>query len=71
MYSTPHAAVVSLSTRSSKDRGLLATISNACAMAAMGIASLVLPFFLRLLFVYDMNPAAGTPVYNEAGVIEY
>ena len=71
MYSTPHAAVVSLSTRNSKDRGLLATISNACAMAAMGIASMVLPFFLRLLFVYDMNPAAGTPVYNEAGAIEY
>ncbi len=71
MYSTPHAAVVSLSTRSSKDRGLLATISNACAMAAMGIASMVLPFFLRLLFVYDMNPAAGTPVVNGAGVIEY
>lgn len=60
MYSTPHAAVVSLSTRNSKDRGLLATISNACAMAAMGIASMVLPFFLRMLFVYDMNPASGS-----------
>ncbi|MBQ8095249.1 MAG: MFS transporter [Clostridia bacterium] len=71
MYSTPHAAVVSLSTRNSKDRGLLATISNACAMAAMGIASMVLPFFLRLLFVYDMNPAAGTPVMNAAGAVEY
>lgn len=71
MYSTPHAAVVGLSTRNSKDRGLLATISNACAMAAMGIASMVLPFFLRLLFVYDMNPAAGTPVYNDTGAIEY
>lgn len=71
MYSAPHAALVSLSTRDSKDRGLLATISNACAMGAMGIASMVLPFFLRLLFVYDMNPEAGTPVTNEAGVIEY
>ena len=71
MYSAPHAAIVGLSTRDSKDRGLLATISNACAMAAMGIASMVLPFFLRLLFVYDMDPAAGTPVYNDAGVIEY
>ena len=71
MYSAPHAAIVSLSTRESKDRGLLATISNACAMAAMGIASMVLPFFLRLLFVYDMNPASGTPVTNDAGTIEY
>ena len=29
MYYTPHAALVGLSTRNSKDRGLLATISNA------------------------------------------
>ena len=71
MYTTPHAALVSLSTRNSKDRSLLATISNACALGAMGIASMVLPFFLRLLFVYDMNPAEGTPVTNSAGVIEY
>ena len=71
MYSTPHAAIVGLSTRNSKDRGLLATISMACAMAAMGIASMVLPFFLRLLFVYDMNPANGTPVLNDAGAVEY
>ena len=71
MYTTPHAALVGLSTRDSKSRSLLATISNACALGAMGIASMVLPFFLRLLFVYDMNPASGTPVYNDAGAIEY
>lgn len=71
MYSTPHAALVSLSTRNSKDRSLLATISNACALGAMGISSMVLPFFLRLLFVYDMNPESGTPVTNAAGIIEY
>ena len=70
MYSTPHAALVSLSTRNSKDRNLLATISNATALAAMGIVSMILPFFLRLLFVYDMS-GTGTPVYNEAGTIEY
>lgn len=70
MYSTPHAAIVSLSTRDSKDRSLLATISNATALAAMGIVSMILPFFLRLLFVYDMS-GNGTPVYNDAGAIEY
>ena len=31
---------------------------------------MILPFFLRLLFVYDMS-GTGTPVYNEAGTIEY
>ena len=71
MYGAPHAALVSLSTRDSKDRSLLATISNACALGAMGIASMVLPFFLRLLFVYDMNPEAGEAVLGEGGEVLY
>ena len=70
MYFTPHAALVSLSTRNSKDRSLLATISNAAALVSMGIVSMILPFFLRELFVYDMS-GAGTPVLNESGVTEY
>ena len=70
MYYTPHAALVSLSTRNSKDRGLLATISNATMLAAMGLSSMILPFFLNLLFVYDMS-GKGTPVTNEAGKIQY
>lgn len=69
-YSTPHAALVSLSTRDSGDRSLLATICNATALAAIGIASMVLPFFLRLLFVYDMS-GSGAPVYDEAGTVLY
>lgn len=70
MYYTPHAALVSLSTRNSQDRSLLATISNATALAAMGLSSMILPFFLNLLFVYDMS-GTGTPVTNDAGVIQY
>ena len=70
MYYTPHAALVSLSTRNSKDRGLLATISNATMLAAMGLSSMILPFFLKLLFVYDMS-GSGTPVTNDAGVVQY
>ncbi len=70
MYYTPHAALVSLSTRNSKDRGLLATISNATMLAAIGLASMILPFFLNLLFVYDMS-GKGTPVTNDAGKILY
>lgn len=70
MYYTPHAALVSLSTRNSKDRGLLATISNATMLAAIGLASMILPFFLNLLFVYDMS-GSGTPVTSEAGKILY
>ncbi|MBQ7485751.1 MAG: MFS transporter [Oscillospiraceae bacterium] len=70
MYYTPHAALVSLSTRNGKDRGLLATISNATMLAAMGLSSMILPFFLNLLFVYDMS-GKGTAVTNSAGVIQY
>ena len=60
-YYTSHAALVNLSTRNSKSRSLLATISNATTLAAMGLTNMVLPFFLNLLFVplegggYDMS----------------
>lgn len=69
-YYTPHAALVSLSTRNSKDRSLLATISNATMLAAMGLVSMVLPFFLGLLFKYETDPLkiaqlGGIPVFQE------
>ena len=70
MYYTPHAALVNLSTRNSKDRSLLATLSNATALAAMGVSTMIMPFFLSLLFVYDMS-GTGTPVLNDAGVVQY
>ena len=69
-YYTPHAALVSLSTRNSKDRSLFATISNATALAAMGLSSMILPFFLGMLFVYQLDPAQlpadALPVLDEA-----
>ena len=51
MYYTSHASLVNLSTRSSKDRSLLATIANATSLSAMGLSSMILPFFNGLLFV--------------------
>lgn len=53
-YYTPHSSLVTLSTRNSTDRSLLATISNATALAAMGLTSMILPFFMGLLF-FDKN----------------
>ncbi len=64
LYYTPHAALVNLSTRNSKDRSLLATISNATALAAMGISSMVLPFFLNLLFV-SKDDGTGIMVFDQ------
>ena len=73
-YYTSHAALVNLSTRNSKDRSLLATISNATALAAMGLSSMILPFFLGMLFVYQTDVtgiANAFPVLDEAGKTLY
>lgn len=74
-YFTSHSALVSLSTRNSKDRSLLATISNATSLAAIGLTSMILPFFLGMLFKYQMDPASlpadAIPVSNDAGQVLY
>lgn len=67
MYYTPHAALVNLSTRNSGDRSLLATISNATALAAMGLSSMILPFFLDLLFVYQTTNLPAGAVAQDGG----
>ena len=75
IYYTSHAALVNLSTRNSKDRSLLATISNATALAAMGLCTMILPFFLNLLFVYQLDPAklpeGAFAVMDAAGKLQY
>lgn len=58
-YYTPHSSLVTLSTRNSTDRSLLATISNATALAAMGLTSMILPFFMGLLFVGNEKGNGG------------
>lgn len=52
-YYTAHSSLVALSTRNSNDRGLLATLSNASAVASVGIgASILIPMLLNdFLFV--------------------
>ena len=67
MYYTPHAALVNLSTRNSKDRTLLATLSTATALASMGLSSMVLPFFLPLLFVYQTTNLPADAVAVNGG----
>lgn len=65
MYYTSHAALVNLSTRSRKDRSLLATISNATSLAAVGLTSMILPFFLGMLFVNQMDVTQLPTIFNE------
>lgn len=52
LFYTSHSSMVSLSTRDSRERGILATFSNASGVAAVGIgASIIFPLFQGLLFV--------------------
>lgn len=62
-YYTSHSALVNLSTRDSGKRGLLATLSNGAVVASAGLAGMVMPFFLNLLFVPEtMAKDGGVPV---------
>ncbi|MFA6624864.1 MAG: MFS transporter [Bacilli bacterium] len=57
-YYTSHSALINLSTRNSKHRGLLGTVSMATGLAAVGVTSMILPFFIDLLFVTDKATGA-------------
>ncbi len=59
LYFTPHSSLVNLSTRNGKDRSLLATLSNACNLASIGLCTMIVPFFLGFLFV-DNNGVIDT-----------
>ena len=63
-YYTSHSGLVNLSTRNSKDRSLLATISNATVLAAMGLTTMILPYFLNLLFVPLKDESGNTIIID-------
>ena len=69
-YYTPHAGLVTLSTRNSNHRSLLATISNATTLAAMGLTTMILPFFLNLLFVPQLDAAGNQIVIDGVAQID-
>lgn len=64
-FYTSHSSMVALSTRNSKQRGLLATFSNASGVMAVGIgASVVFPLFQGLLFVNRDGGVDAAASYN-------
>ena len=69
-YYPPHAGLVTLSTRNSNHRSLLATISNATTLAAMGLTTMILPFFLNLLFVPQLDAAGNQIVIDGVAQID-
>lgn len=55
-FYTSHSSMVSLSTRDSASRGLLATLSNASGVAAVGLgASILVPVFLQNILFVEKN----------------
>lgn len=55
-YYTSHSSLVALSTRDSNSRGLLATLSNAAGVAAVGMgASILVPMLLQSFLFVEKN----------------
>ncbi|HFH9838297.1 TPA: MFS transporter [Streptococcus suis] len=55
-FYTSHSSLVSLSTRDTNSRGLLATLSNAAGVAAVGLgASILVPMFLQNILFVETN----------------
>ncbi|MDU5262781.1 MAG: MFS transporter, partial [Clostridium celatum] len=60
-FYTAHSSMVSLSTRNSNHRGMLATFSNASGVAAVGIgASILVPMFLQSFLFVEKNGVIDT-----------
>ena len=70
-FYTAHSSMVSLSTRNSKHRGILATFSNASGVAAVGMgASILVPMLLqRFLFVTKDGAIDATASYNNWRIV--
>ncbi|MBF6978872.1 MFS transporter [Aerococcaceae bacterium zg-BR22] len=70
-FYTSHSSLVSLSTRDSNSRGLLATLSNASGVAAVGLgASILVPMLLqRFLFVENNGVIDAVASYNNWRVV--
>lgn len=65
VFYTSHSSLVGLSTRNSKHRGLLGTLSNASGVMAVGVgASIVFPLFQGLLFVTKDGGVDASASYN-------
>ncbi len=62
MYFTSHGTMVSVSTREGGKRSLLATLSNAATLGAVGIAQMIIPFFYFWLF-----PSMTTGTFDKDG----
>lgn len=71
VFYTSHSSMVALSTRDSKQRGMLATLSNASGVAAVGIgASILIPMFLQSFLFVEHNGAIDSAAsYNNWRIV--
>lgn len=70
LFYTAHSSMVGLSTRNTNQRGLLATLSNASGVAAVGIgASIVVPILLQSYLFVDGDAAASYAHWRVAMIV--
>ena len=62
LYNTANSTLIPVSTRNSKQRGLLASATNVAGLAVMGTGSMVFPVLLGLL-VKENTPAGTAQTY--------
>ncbi len=62
LYNTANSTLIPVSTRNSKQRGLLASATNVAGLAVMGAGSMVFPVLLGLL-VKETTPVAAAQRY--------
>ena len=75
-YFNSHLSLINLSTRDTRVRSLFGSLSMAAIIGAFGLASMILTFFLKYLFVYDLDPTlngivGAIPQYDSAGTLMY
>lgn len=70
LFYTAHSSMVGLSTRNTNQRGLLATLSNASGVAAIGIgASILVPILLQSYLFVDGDAAASYAHWRVAMIV--
>lgn len=53
MYNTSNSTLIPVSTRNSKQRGMLASITNIAGLGVMGVGSMIFPILIDLVIKYD------------------
>lgn len=69
LYNTANSTLIPVSTRSSKQRGTLASITNIAGLGVMGVGSMIFPAAISLILHY--NSAAWMVAFVAVGIFSF